>query len=539
MADVRYVYLFDGRPQYDTGSGLEERQVRFFSGPVDGLLSTGSKAHIGLSQQLSARVQIDHILLGGEVSSASTQFGEVTIEWGDGDYDAFFRPPYYWRGQPFYLERIALEHWPGPSGFESLFEGVVADLRYGIDTVSLVIRDRMLSLERRLQQRVYAGTGNSGSTAEGPVDLTDVLKPVLLGTCRNLEPVSLGDDAIYLYQFHDGEHLPAEAVLGVFDKGFALDACDDGTGDGGNPLTGGAEDFADFAALKAWTPIIGEYATCLSAGLIRLGTRPAGRITMDAQGDALISGFGSPAFSALWHRLIRQVAVNYAFLSSAYIGSSITSGSFAQTVGFYSGTQPWLCSEVIRQIAESAFGFAAFDRESKLQIGQFAIGSVAATIYEWQILEIEALRTPMPADPIRCGHTRAWTVQDGVDLVPATNATLAARHALVRQEHRYVQIPTGAADYYPETKARTLDSLLTNDSHATGILVLALALQAAGWRRMRVLCEDHVLARKVGETVSIQFPRFGFASGMSGIVLAVTDNLADEDTELVVLVPHA
>lgn len=83
-----WVYILEGSPQYDNAGTMEERKVRFFSGSqVDGLLSTGAKAHIGLSQQLSATVAVDHPLIGGSAARGTT-FGEITISWGGGDRDA-------------------------------------------------------------------------------------------------------------------------------------------------------------------------------------------------------------------------------------------------------------------------------------------------------------------------------------------------------------------------------------------------------------------------------------------------------------------
>lgn len=517
-----WVYILEGSPQYDNAGTMEERKVRFFSGSqVDGLLSTGAKAHIGLSQQLSATVAVDHPLIGGSAARGTT-FGEITISWGGGDRDALFLPPYYWRGWPVKVLRIRRDAWPGPTGFEDVFAGVVEDVYFGRNSISLVIRDEMLALEQRLQQRVYAGTGTGVAVCEGGADLKDVPVPVLLGTCKNISPV-LVDATALIYQFHDGDFAPAQAVSGVFDRGGALGA--------GIDLP-----FATFIS-GGGAPLAGYYTTCLASGLIRLGLKPSGTLTMDAQGDAESDGGGTPAFTDLWNKLVYRCAVGYGGLATAKVDSAILSLAGTSPVGFYSGTEPVLVREVIRQLAESGYGFACFDGTGVMRAGYYPwASSPAATVYDWQVIDLKMERTPMPASEVRIGHTRAWTVQDPESLVDA----LAPRAALVSQAYRYEQATIAHLDKFPLAKSRTFESLLSTSGGATAVQIAASYPQTGGWRRATLRCRGHQLARKPGDIVAVKHDRYGLASGRNALVMSVTENLADpeEVTTLGIMFPR-
>lgn len=76
-------------------------------------------------------------------------------------------------------------------------------------------------------------------------------KPVVLGYCRNIEPVLI-DETSHLYQFHDPAQGPVQAVEAVRDKGL----------------------------LKT-----GGYTLDLAQGTIALGAKPAGTLTLDVRGQ--------------------------------------------------------------------------------------------------------------------------------------------------------------------------------------------------------------------------------------------------------------
>lgn len=516
MADT-WVYRMTGGPLYDTGSGMTTALVQFFAGEVDGLQPGGLKAMVGLHRQFTASVRIDHLLFGG-ASLQTPTYGEITIALGDGYRDAYFVPPYYWTGCGVTLDRVRKSQW-NIAAFESVFSGLVEDLRYDRAAVSLIVRDRSLALEQRVQRRVYAGTGN-GATAEGDESLKDVPKPITLGTCFNVAPVPV-DRANAVYQFHDGQFSAAKAVLGAYDGAEKLNPTTAGSSDGGE---GSNNNFASFAALLAWSPPgPGTYATCLSAGLVRAAAAPVFPLTIDVRGDA-----GDPdvsgGWSDYWHLLCRRLVKGYAGIADGLIDSAgISALSETRGAGFYTGTDPVLISQVVADLAGAGCGFALFGRDSIFRVGLMNASAMpVATLGEDVIVDVRRERTPVPSSQIRIGYARAWSVQGELEMA---GAAAASRKTFQANAHRYVQTPTSIEPKYPTATPRTYDSLLATSAGAVQSAIQTLLVQQGGWRRLTVQVYGQQLARSVGEVVTLDHPRFGLSS-VAALIVGVTEDVS-------------
>ena len=80
---------------------------------------------------------------------------------------------------------------------------------------------------------------------------------------RNVEPVLVHANSL-VYQVHDRS---ISAILDVKDKGASLTSAGTVTN------------------VDSWTPVASQYVVDLTRGLIKLGSAPAGQITVDFQGD--------------------------------------------------------------------------------------------------------------------------------------------------------------------------------------------------------------------------------------------------------------
>ncbi|MBC9176759.1 hypothetical protein [Pseudoroseomonas ludipueritiae] len=116
---------------------------------------------------------------------------------------------------------------------------------------------------------VYAGTGG----LEGDVALAGQSRPLLLGFKPNIAPTRLLA-TLLVWQVSS---VPLQAV-------FALR-------DGGAPLTL-VGDYPTLEALLAAPLPTSSYATCLTHGLVRTGSPPAGQLTCDARSPGDISHAG-------------------------------------------------------------------------------------------------------------------------------------------------------------------------------------------------------------------------------------------------------
>jgi len=188
--------------------------------------------------------------------------------------------------------------------------------------------------------------------------------------------------------------------------------------------------------------------------------------------------------------------------------------------------------DAIRQIAESAYGFAVFDRLGVLRVGTLDLSgkTSAATILE---PDISFASTPFPADGLRVGYKRSWTTHSNDDLAGNANA---ARRDLATNAYRYTRVNTDAATYNPLARPRTYETLLSNATDAVAIGVAAGGLHKFGWRRATVRCRNQQLARTVGELVTLKHSRFGLSAGVDALVLSVSEDLSRGELATLVVI---
>jgi len=150
--------------------------------------------------------------------------------------------------------------WP----WAQYFSGVVTASNAEANALQLTAAVDTETFQRNVLTASYAGT----TGAEGPADLKNVLKPFLIGRCRNVEPILI-DVTNSVFQFHG--YGPISAVNGLYERGSAFPA----------PIA----NYATYAALVAASIPPGQWGTCLAAGMVRLGAPPYGVITGDVDGD--------------------------------------------------------------------------------------------------------------------------------------------------------------------------------------------------------------------------------------------------------------
>lgn len=129
------------------------------------------------------------------------------------------------------------------------------------------------------------GQGVNGlwsGTPSGTADLDGTILPQSFGTPFHVEP-DLVDGTKFVYRMHDGS---IDAVLQAFDAGVEIF---EDPGASGDIFTGAG-------------PASGTYMVDLTRGLIRLGTKPAGRFTVTLRGD------NSPMWTDDPAEILRRIA---------------------------------------------------------------------------------------------------------------------------------------------------------------------------------------------------------------------------------------
>ncbi len=146
--------------------------------------------------------------------------------------------------------------------------------------------------------QTYAGT----TGAEGPADLKNRAKPLVIGWAQNVEPVLINaTDSVYQFSAYG----PIEAVNTLYERGAAN-------------LGTAFADYANYAALVAATIPPGRYATCLAEGMIRLGAPAYGVITADIKGHRV--GLTTPRLTG---QIISALASIAGVSSSLLLTSSL------------------------------------------------------------------------------------------------------------------------------------------------------------------------------------------------------------------------
>ncbi|WP_333840470.1 hypothetical protein [Novosphingobium sp.] len=168
-----------------------------------------------------------------------------------------------WTGAPveIYAETPGTA-WP----WRQIFRGKVTGLSRKQATLSLTCEVDTEPFKANLLVSTYAGTGG----AEGPAGLKGKPKPLALGWPVNVEP-QLIDAENSVYQFSG--YGPIEAVSSLFERGSDF-----------GPATA---NYATYADLVAAAIPRGRWATCLAAGMIRLGAPAYGVITGDIKGHRI------------------------------------------------------------------------------------------------------------------------------------------------------------------------------------------------------------------------------------------------------------
>lgn len=170
------------------------------------------------------------------------------------------------------------------STFQPVARMTTAGLLYDVRRKQLNIRDLAWVLtQAELHGNRYGGTGG----LDGDASLAGVIKPYAIGKVFNVTPKAI-DAANLIYQ------VSCSSIRGV-----------DAVRDGGIPLAG-STNRSTYESLVAFTVPPGHYATCLAAGLIKVGSTPQFDLTVDLDGDNdVVNGHTYPSTRA---QIARRIA---------------------------------------------------------------------------------------------------------------------------------------------------------------------------------------------------------------------------------------
>lgn len=277
-----------------------------------------------------------------------------------------------WKGQP----------GQATSAMTLVFDGLSDSVSGRRTRVSVKLRGPTAS--GPLLTSTYAGTG----LAEGPSDLSDSPKPMLLGTGVNLEPQYI-NRALGIFQYH--AYGAAGGVSAVYDNGSEL-----GTTIG---------DYANYAALAAATVPAGRYATCNALGMGRHGGDITGILTIDAQG-AVVSGLPGSVIKWVLRTHLGIPAARVKEDSLDWLDGQVAHAQDAYV------TEQVEAEEFCCQIMLSLGGYVWWTEDGKLTVGLVRRGGAAAAVVNSRSIQDtpQVRETRPPVWKRTMGWKRSWRV---------------------------------------------------------------------------------------------------------------------------------
>jgi hypothetical protein len=469
---------------------------------------------------LQKALRWDRSILGGR------RIGEFTAGWGElelinaeGDYD-------------YLIERYAIDGRRvvvkvGAAGaaydsFRVLFDGTAADWEVREDVLRIYLRDSGYRLEVPAQPNSYGGTGG----LDGNSDLKGRRKPRAFGRCLNVSPPAV-IPAELVYQVNDG---PVDAVTAAYDRGVALAP---------------AGDFASAAALRAATSgaagsgkdiEAGEYATCLAAGLVRLGGSPVGTVTCDLRGDSAGGGYVERTADIV-RRLIVATGglVDPAELSLPSFDAVNIEQPAA--VGIFLDGSDRTVADVVAELMGGIGGWGGFRRNGRFEVRIFkAPAGIPANRYDKvDIVEIGRERLPGDLSPppwrFRQAWGRNWTVQSDVD---GRAGITPARAAFLKEPWRLAEAasPGIRADRPLGKDIEPIPSFFADEgpARAEALRQLGLYSQAALYR---ITMKAQAFIHDVGDVIHVTYPRWTLAEGRLLSVVSISEDSDENSVEIV------
>jgi hypothetical protein len=392
--------------------------------------------------------------------------------------------------------------------------------------VTLTFRDWQARFDEQIQPTKYAGsntgTGASMTGKEGTSDdIKDAPKPLCYGRVYNVPPVCVNTGK-GIFQVHDGT---VEAIDGVYDKG--------------KELTWNGVDHASLAALEAASVAGGSYTTCLAEGLFKLGSVPAGTVTVDVEGDKTDGVYAETAAQIMQRVALTKVGLVAGDLDAAAF--TALDAATSAPVGIYIVGEA-NSRAVLDALASSIGAWWGFNRQGKLQAKRLEApsGEAAVSLTKVELLgredglsRVPSSTATLPAWQITVRWGRNWCPQDRSDL----DATIEeGRKTWAAEEYRSAAAKDEAVKtVHILAQDLTVETMIAQQADAEAEAARLLALYKAE-RQMWVakVPSEHVTGVDLGSIVEIKLPRFGMTDGKLFVVLGLEEDAGTGISELTV-----
>lgn len=334
----------------------------------------------------------------------------------------------------------------------------------------LRVRDKREKLNINTQNNYYT----SGEAFGKPIPLT-------VGQVFNLTPVLI-NASTHQYQVHDGQ---INAITDVRDNGVSV-----------------------------------SFTANLTTGTFVLSSQPSGVITCDVQG-AKPSGTYHTKTADIVEYLSKREALVTADIDAASIASFNTTVPYA--VGFYIASRQNLIS-VIDKLMNSVGAYWLFNRAGKMVLWQLnnLTNSPSADFDADDVLDntFKFVSSNLPYARAAIGYQKNFTRQTNLaGSVNEANRNLYQGDNLISTADNSSIITAHPLAVKPEP----LDTLITTLTNANTESARVLALNNAVRFVYEATFSTGPFEIKLGDEISVIYPRFGFESGKNVIVVGLDE----------------
>lgn len=419
-------------------------------------------------------------------STAGTMsYGDIEIENGDHSRDGWLNYIWHNRACRVYMGDIRWDR----SNFELIYDGIVAGIgSRSTNTLNLKLRDKLQRLNSPMSDAKLGGSTNNKNE----------LLPLLIGECHNVTPL-LTNPATLEYQWHIGA---SERLIEVRDEGVP----------------------------------VGTSNIDLSTSKFTLAARPAGRITISAQG-AKPSGWVNRVAESIQHIVTTYGEANTRFTLSDIDQTNFNNfnSTYSQPIGIYIRERHNVLN-VCQNIAGSIGAQIAMDRNGLLKLYRIDLSSltpidtittsdiIANSLHISEITEVQAAQ--------KIGYCRNWTVQNDLQTRVATSSKdLYAKEWLTAS----ATDNTTKSDYKLDEEPPQNNTLLLTGATAQAEADRLLNMYKLPRRIIRLQGIPRLIERRLGDHVTVIHPHFDLSAGKNGVVIGISINWFNALTTLEIL----
>lgn len=356
----------------------------------------------------------------------------------------------------------------------------LGDLAWSRDDFRVLVDGINGGLEAPRSNRIELVFHDQAKTLDQPLQTVKLADntpaPVCLGEAFNVPPVLIDAGAL-TYQVHDG----AVTSIAVRDNGVAVSPTFD-----------------------------------LANGKFTLAASPAGTLTCDVvQAD--------------------NTAAEIVTELSGRAGATVDTADLVaypntDSLGWYCRSEKTVLA-ALREILEPLGTFARFNTSGELQLVRIdAPGTSVLTLTEADILQrgVRLLATEQPVTEVVLGYQRNWQPQTADSLAGSVSD---ANKKLYGDTYGYVNA-SNTLPAYPLAEERKVDTLLADATGAQSEADRRKTLRSVKRERWEVKCFPIGNSVQLGDTVTVDYPGYGFAGGVDAVVVSIAKNPMKRRTTL-------